>query len=461
MSPFSVFKYGVHAALFVALFAGSRAHADDPTAAIVLGPQTDNTVAVAKATSEPQRDQSDHSEAAVIEDAELTLAEAVQRAVEYSPAVKAAYLEIEARQGEAEQSGYVPNPELLVEVENFAGDGERSGIDFAEETFSFAQTIELGDKRIKRLRAAQLDTSLAGWDHEAVRVHVAKQAAQAFVEVLVSQQRLEVLGEFTSTAEKTLSSVDARVSGGKASPIEKDRAAVALARAEALRTSEGVRVAAARKKLAALWGAEDPDFSKAGGRFGAAGKVPDIATLQALLDANPALARWTQEIDRRTAQLELEHAVAVPDITVGAGVRHSNEDDSLALLASVAVPLPFFDRNQGAITAAERRVAKAENDRRSVRSELYVSLVDALGALDVAATQLDALERNVLPGAERAFERTKIGFDEGKFDILSVLDVQRIVFETRLEVLSARAEYEKARVDVEALVGRDLDSLEE
>jgi cobalamin biosynthesis protein CobD/CbiB len=33
------------------------------------------------------------------------------------------------------------------------------------------------------------------------------------------------------------------------------------------------------------------------------------------------------------------------------------------------------------------------------------------------------------------------------------------VFETRLEVLTARANYEKARVRVEALVGRDLNGL--
>ena len=77
----------------------------------------------------------------------------------------------------------------------------------------------------------------------------------------------------------------------------------------------------------------------------------------------------------------------------------------------------------------------------------------------MAATQLQALEKDVLPGAQQAYDKTKIGFDEGKFDILSVLDVQRTVFESRLEVLTARADYEKARVRVEALVGRDLSGM--
>lgn len=391
----------------------------------------------------------------------LPLREVLKRALEYSPAVKAAYLEIKAKHGETEQSGSRPNPEMLLEIENFAGDGDQSGVDFAEETFSFTQVIELGDKRLKRLQAAKLDTSLAGWNYEAIRVHVAKQAAQAFTDVLLLQQRIDVLGEFTAIAEKTLTSVNARVTAGKASPIEQDRATVALARARALQTSEGVRLVASRKKLSAYWGEQKPEFSEVSGRLGPVDKIPDIETLHAHLDNNPDLARWTDEIDNRVAMLELEQARAVPDLTLGAGIRHSNADDSSALIASLSVPFPVFDRNRGNIAAAQYRLAKADNDRRKTRSELYISLIEMLGELEVAATQLQALERDVLPGADRAYERTKIGFDEGKFDILNVLDVQRTVFETRLEVLSARADYEKARVAVEALVGRDLNSLQE
>lgn len=82
-----------------------------------------------------------------------------------------------------------------------------------------------------------------------------------------------------------------------------------------------------------------------------------------------------------------------------------------------------------------------------------------LGALKVAATQLDALEGQVLPAAERAFERTQIGYNEDRFDILYLIEAQRSVFEARYEIVTARADYEKARVQVEALIGSDLDGL--
>ena len=143
---------------------------------------------------------------------QLTLKEAVSRALAYNPAVKAAFIEIEARHGEELQSGVKPNPELLIEVENFAGGRAQS----VETTFSLTQAIELGDKRLKRLQAAHLDATLAGWDYEGVRVQVATAAARAFVDVITAQERIRVLREFVTIAEKTQTSVDARVKGGKA-----------------------------------------------------------------------------------------------------------------------------------------------------------------------------------------------------------------------------------------------------
>ena len=87
------------------------------------------------------------------------------------------------------------------------------------------------------------------------------------------------------------------------------------------------------------------------------------------------------------------------------------------------------------------------------------ALTETVGALEVAAATVSAFENDVLPPAQSAFDRTKLGYDEGKFDILNVLDAQRAVFEARLDLMTARADYEKARVNVEAIVGRDLGGL--
>lgn len=389
----------------------------------------------------------------------LSLGEAVRRVLAFNPAIKAAFIEIEAKHGEEAQAAVKPNPEMLLEVENFGGSKSKRGFVAAEETLSITQTIELGDKRLKRLRAAHLDASLAGWDYEVTRLHTALQAAQAYMDTLAAQDRLRVLRDFVSIAEKTRESVKLRVEGGRASPIDSDRALVALARARALVKGEEARLDAAKRRLSALWGAERADFGKATGRLGRNHTVPSFEAIKAYLDQNPALARWSDGVSHRLAVVDVERSKGIRDFKIGAGVRRFEEDDATAIVASLSMPLQVFDRNAGAIVAAQRRVAKAEFEADAARVQLVGALVEALGALKVAATLVRAIENDVLPAAQTAFDRVQTGYSEGRFDILNVLEAQRSVFEARLDLATARAEYEKARVLVEALIGRDLNGL--
>lgn len=389
----------------------------------------------------------------------LNLRQAVTRVLAFNPGVKAAFLEIEAKHGEEAQASFKPNPELLLEIENFAGTKDKGGFESTEDTLSLTQTIELGDKRLRRLRAAHLEASLAGWDFEATRLQTALQAAQAYMDTLSAQERLKVLRDFVTIAEKTSNNVALRVREGRTSPIDSDRATVALARARALVKGEEARHEAARRKLSALWGSEGLDFGTVVGRLGRSNAVPSFEAVKAFLEQNPTLARWNDGISHRLAVLDVERGKAIRDIKVGAGIRRFAEDDSLAMVASISMPLQVFDDNSGAIVAARQRVAKAEHEAGAARTQLVESLVEALGALKVAATLVRALETEVLPAAQTAFDRVQIGYGEGRFDVLNVLEAQRSVFEARLDLVGARADYEKARVLVESLIGRDLNGL--
>ena len=51
------------------------------------------------------------------------------------------------------------------------------------------------------------------------------------------------------------------------------------------------------------------------------------------------------------------------------------------------------------------------------------------------------------------------GATEARFDLLNVLDAQRVLFEVRLELVEAKAEFEKAKVRVETLIGQRLSEL--
>ncbi len=388
----------------------------------------------------------------------ITFREAVGHAVAFSPSVKAAYAEIEARHGEAYQASRRLNPELALNVENLPNSGGLAADD-SSESLQLSQTLELGGKRLARLNAANLEASIAGWDFEVARLQAATDAAQLFVDVIASQERIAILREFVSVSQKTRAAVDARVKGGRASPIELDRAKVSVATAQASLAGEEARLKTARDQLSALWGSNRATFERAAGRLGRDRSAPTLDEVSALLEANPALARWTDTIGHRYAVLEVERSKGIPNVTIGAGVRRFETDSSSGMIAAVSIPLPLFDRNEGAIAAAEHRITRAEFDAQAARTQLTGTLIGALGALAAADALTKAIEGQVLPAARSAFDRTRTGYEEGKFDLLNVLDTQRTLFEARRELVNARAEYEKARVQVEALIGRELNGL--
>ena len=57
-------------------------------------------------------------------------------------------------------------------------------------------------------------------------------------------------------------------------------------------------------------------------------------------------------MDRRIALTEVEQSKRVPDITLSAGVKRSNETQRNMVLLGVSVPIPLFDRNQGNLLEA-------------------------------------------------------------------------------------------------------------
>lgn len=400
-------------------------------------------------------EQSDRRSSSSAAKGTLGLREAVALALAYSPAAKAAFVEIDARRADAAQASYRVNPQLSYEVENFGGNKSKVAFGEAEQTATLSQVIELGDKRVKRLAAANWKCPWRGGISRRHGWWWQAGAADQFVDALAAHERWMVLRDFAGIAEEIRSGVEARVQGGKSSPIDLDRAVANLARANALADAERGRSDAARARLSNLWGADRPTFASVKGRLGLDRRSPSLAAVRAFLEGNPQLARWSDEVGRYAA-LDLERAKAVPDITLGAGVRQLADDNASALVASVSLPLQIFDANQGNIAAAERRAAKAEFEAAAARNDLVGSLVEVLGELRVANAQVTAFETQVLPAAQSAFDRTRTGYDEGKFDFLGVLDTQRTLFESRLELVNARAEYEKARVKAEALIGRSL-----
>ena len=63
------------------------------------------------------------------------------------------------------------------------------------------------------------------------------------------------------------------------------------------------------------------------------------------------------------------------------------------------------------------------------------------------------LQRDILPGAQSAYDAATKGFELGKFSFLEVLDAQRTSFQAKSQYLRALAEAHRSAAEIERILG--------
>ena len=392
---------------------------------------------------------------------EITLIDALSAALRRNPMLAAYSFEIRAREAETLQAGLLPNPEIALEIENFAGDAPFRGVDNSEITLSVGQLIELGGKRSKRKETAGLQSDLAAWDYEIARLLVFSEVVKSFNAVLAAQKRVELDSEIVNIAEQFLQRIEYRVKAGNLSSAEVARARVALASNRILLQAAQKDLSVARRQLAATWGEAAPAFDKVIGNLERVTMIPQLDDLITLISHNPEIERWALAVRLREKEFRLEKAKRLPDPTIAGGYRRLNEIDANALVMSLSMPLPIFDRNQGAVESAEMRRLQVEYEKQSVEIELKTQLAAAWSRLDFVYAEIQTLKTEILVQAQSAYETINRGYNMGKFSFLDLLDAQRTLFDHRARYLDALLEYHSARAEIERLIGRNLSSIQE
>lgn len=383
----------------------------------------------------------------------LTLPDALSRVFARHPELAVSELEIQAASARILQAGLRPNPVFTNEYEDFAAIGGSGLFPYTESTFQVSQLLELGGKRTLRVRSAEMELGVAGRELDMRKAELTAATGFAFADVLAAQERGRNLQELSRLVRQALETVAARVAAGKVSPIEEMRATVALASARLEEDRQRMATAAARDRLAALWGGSQLDFDGISGRF----EIPPspAGSGQPCLDRNPELRLADAAIESRRATLALEQAQKKPDLIVSAGFRCLNERGAAAWVAGISLPLNFFDKRQGAIAEARIRLNKSETEKRAIEWRLRAALTQARHDHETALLEAQELTRTVLPAAREAVASLDEGYRLGEFDYLDVLDAQRTYAELQRRYIEAVAAGLRAAIEIERLARCD------
>ncbi|EQB29700.1 TolC family protein [Sphingobium ummariense] len=374
----------------------------------------------------------------------LSLDQAVEAAGGAAPAAQAATSAIAAARAERIVAGLRPNPIAQGQVENIAGTGPYSGLESAETTVGVAIPIELGGKRGARVAVANAQISRAELHAAIVAADVRLQVTQLYVEAIAAERRLSTARDQVRIASDALRAASVRVQAGRASPLEEQRANVAKVNADAnaertARLAEAARANLARRIGVSITGALDVALLD---RLPAA-----IIGPTAMVDAAGTLALAAADADLAVADagVRLARANRVPDLNVGPALRRFEATNDTAAVFSVSIPIPIFNNGRAVVAQAHAQRTQAEALRRVTALDVEQAITDAQAEAANAAITARAAAGPALAAAQEAARIARIGYREGKFGQLDLLDAERTLAETRLAAIDALANYQNAQ----------------
>lgn len=295
--------------LSATLLTGSAAWAEEALLAQANNETPPATIAPVELHSEHEGDHG-HAEAPA-PTGTLTLQQAIDKALDNAPRLKSAGAAVAASRGERSQADALPNPEVGLEAEDFAGRGPYSGFDSAQVTLGVSQVIELGGKRGSRQAAAEQGLALRGFDYEAERLSLIRDVTIAYAETVAAQEELKLTAEQKELAADLLSEVNTRINAAREPLIQRSKAQITASTSAFAHERAEREFTHARHTLASLWGGHHETYTLDSTSFFQLTPPKGEAELEAALDANPNVKRWDAERARSVALLELEKAQAI------------------------------------------------------------------------------------------------------------------------------------------------------
>jgi cobalt-zinc-cadmium efflux system outer membrane protein len=361
----------------------------------------------------------------------LTLEQALDEAAARSPAIVAARAEVEAARARLRQAGVRFNPELSVDVENFAGTGPYSGLSGTETTVSINQRLDLGGRRRARVSAAEARLTAQELHLAIAEADLAQAVREQFATAVAARERLGLARENEERARELARIAGVLVDAGREPPLRAIRARSAAAQAAAALSATQAADDAARRTLAAFFGvdAAPPSVVSSLGEVRATNVSPRQTLEVRLASAEVAVAKT--EIDQERAARRL-------DPSVGVGIRRIQETGDQAFVAGFSMPLPIFDRNRGNIEAAQADARAAEARLNNMVAQASARIDNARANLAAADARVEALEQAAIPEAGEALRLAQLAYQAGKIDLIELLDAQEAFASAQNELIEAR-----------------------
>lgn len=383
----------------------------------------------------------------------LTLAAAVDRTLRSNPDLAALPARQREQNARIELAGLRPPLAFDAQIENMLGSGGYRDLDGAETSLSLSQVIELGDQRRKRLAAARGTMDALELAQTVAQLDAVAETTRRYIELASEEQQQILAMEWLAASQRKTNDVERRVKAARDPEVELVRARIDLSRAELGARVAADRVQIAQRKLAAMWGAMEPDFERIEANLF---DLPNIESLQQRTEKIASSADFllfATEIRQREAEVELAKAEARASITVSAGIRRLEATGDQAFIAGFSMPLSSARYARPRIAEAQARRDGLELERTAALIKARASLFEVAARLKHAVEEAQTLRDDLIPRMETAVKATEYAWQRGRYGYIELSEAQREQLGLRLALITAATNAHLYRIEIERLTG--------
>lgn len=343
------------------------------------------------------------------------------------------------------------------------GNGPSQRSESTSATLNAAYELDLWGNLAASRESTEASFRTTSFDYDTVRLSLASSVATTWFQLLALAEQMQVGEENLRIAERTERIVDARYRNGAASRAELLRQQTEVLNQRASLVPVQLQYRQTRSALAVLVGVSPLGFeveSASGALLAMALPSADAGLPSDLLTRRPDLAREEARLQAADANVQQARTAFLPSVSLGLNAGVSN--DSLLSLTNpvkaagwtLSLAQSLFDGGrldaQQAISESQR-LELIEN----YRSAILTALQETDDALDRVQTsqQREALQVTVSERAARTLALTELRYKEGSDELLTLLDAQRTLFQTREQLVQLRLERLVATVDLYKALG--------
>jgi cobalt-zinc-cadmium efflux system outer membrane protein len=387
----------------------------------------------------------------------ITLSDAIDIFMRQNLELVAARYDIETADAEKLTARLRPNPQLTVGLADLPLN--LSGPIIKEQTYDYgiSRTIELGGKRSKRIETADANSDLARGQFQMVVWQLTNDLKRKFYTVVLNQSLLNLARENETTFAEIVKHTSELVTAGEISGLDLERVEVEKLKFDTdLANAERDYEVALRDLRFALGGDyRAMDIEVAGSIDYEPHQFSHDEMLDMALAARPDLKAAKLSERAADANIRLQNAQRIPDLTLGGGVEQVPSGTS-SYTFGVGITLPVSDRNQGERAKALIEKRKAQNQEQFLTNQVMSDVDKALVAFEKQKHRVDLYGTGVITKVNDIQNKTQIALKAGESSTLDLLDAIRTRRDTLAGFYQTLFDYQMSLLDLELATATPL-----